>query len=66
MYNAFYNMLPLTAYKLSWVPVAVIFMLIGYFTYKAKGENDDDTMQYESILPEESIAVLSMGLPEPE
>ena len=60
MYNAFYNMLPLTAYKLSWVPVAVIFMMIGYFTYKAKGENDDDTMQYESILPEEGIAVLSI------
>ena len=66
MYYAFYQMLPLTAYKLSWVPIAAIFMLIGYFTYQAKGENDDDTMQYESILPEESAAVVHMSLPETE
>lgn len=35
-YNDFYNRIPLAAYKLSWVPVAIVFMLIGYFCYREK------------------------------
>lgn len=48
-YNDFYNRIPLTEYKLSWVPAAVLFMLIGYFSYKK------DSVKEESI-EEDSIA----------
>ena len=42
MYNDFYNMIPLTAYKLSWVPIAIVFMLIGYFTYRSEGSTKQE------------------------
>lgn len=41
-YNDFYNMIPLTAYKLSWAPFAIAFMLIGYFTYRSESGLDKE------------------------
>ena len=35
-YTDFYNKIPLTGYKLSWVPAAILFMVIGYFSYQKK------------------------------
>ncbi len=37
-YIDFYNKIPLTGYKLSWVPAAILFMVIGYFSYEKKLE----------------------------
>ena len=44
-YNDFYNRIPLAAYKLSWVPVAIVFMLIGYFCYREKAPVQGKTIK---------------------
>lgn len=47
VYNDFYTMIPLTAYKLSWVPIALIFMCIGYFTCRT--ERTEKTMVLDMV-----------------
>lgn len=47
-YTAFYQMIPLTAYKLSWVPAAVLFLLIGYFAYRPKEEAQEGVIVAET------------------